>query len=434
MGPGWGLFTMTISNKLICQEMASIFALAAILAAATISPAAQNYKFKVLHTFHGKEGKGPSGLLALDAAGNLYGTTEAGGTGKCGDYGCGTAFKLNKSGQNVWVHSFDITDGEEPLAGMAMDASGNLFGTTSTGGRAGCDSGCGTVFKLNNGGAESLLYRFKGQPDGYWPGSLPAEDKSGAIYVTTAYGGKYRYGAIVKIAGGKETVLYSFTGGSDGCEPWAGAILDGAGNLYGVTAVGGLGVCDLGYGVVYELTTSGNLIVLHDFSGSDGAYPGSVLLFDTSGNIYGTTNGGGNYICGQLGCGVVFKLSPNGNGTWTEATLYDFCSLSGCDDGQEPDYGPLVRDAEGNIFGTTYFGGTSRNCGGGQEGCGVVFELDSSGQETVLYSFTGGSDGAYPAPGLATDRLGNLYGVAEYAGDAGCNAPNGCGTVFKLTR
>src|SRR5579863_770390 len=165
--------------------------IALLLALAIVPTQAQARKFTVLHTFHGPNGNGPAGVLARDSAGNLYGTTEAGGTGRCGDHGCGTAFKLNKNGQKVWVHSFDIADGEEPLAGMLSDAMGNLVGTTSFGGRTNCDSGCGTVFKLGSNGAEIVMYKFKGQPDGYWPDSLLTEDKSGALYGTTPYGGQY---------------------------------------------------------------------------------------------------------------------------------------------------------------------------------------------------------------------------------------------------
>jgi uncharacterized repeat protein (TIGR03803 family) len=237
-------------------------------------------------------------------------------------------------------------------------------------------------------------------------------------------------GNIFKIdTAGKLTVLYQFTGGSDGCDPAPGVILDAAGNLYGSAVQGGSGFCDSGYGTIFELDTAGNFGVLHTFDVSDGAYPGPLLL-DQAGNLYGATGAGGNnYECGSTGCGTVFELSPNQNGTWTETVLYSFCSLNECADG-EGGGGFLVRDSPGNLYGVTGLGGTSRNCDG--EGCGVVYKLSSAGQETVLHSFTGGSDGAYPE-GLAADGQGNLYGTAGQGGDLNCPPRNGgCGVVFKI--
>lgn len=420
--------------KKTCCAMKMVFAILVTFLLASIVAAlpARAQRFKVLHTFHGPNGNSPAGVLTRDPAGNLYGTTEAGGTGKCGNYGCGTAFKLNKSGKQVWLHSFNVNDGEEPISGLIRDAKGSLFGTTTYGGINKCDSGCGTVFELDSGGRETVLQKIKGQSEGYSPESLLVRDGAGNLYGTAFLGGLYGYGVIFKVSkSGKETVLYSFSGGSDGCIPGPGVIADKAGNLFGVTAQGGSGFCDQGYGVVFELDTTGTLTVLHTFGPGDGEYPGSVLLFDPAGDLYGTTEGGGNSECGGTGCGVVFKLSPQQGGSWTETVLYVFCSLSGCADGEQPISGPLVRDSRGNLYGTTYFGGTSRNCSGA--GCGTVFELDSGGSETVLYSFTNGVDGATPRPGLTMDAAGNLYGVAQYGGDGSCNPPNGCGVVFKIT-
>jgi uncharacterized repeat protein (TIGR03803 family) len=402
-----------------------------LLASVVVPTQAQAQTFKVLHTFHGPNGNGPAGVLIRDSAGNLYGTTEAGGTGKCGTFGCGTAFKLNNNGKQVWLHSFDISDGEEPSAGLLRDATGNLYGTTDYGGNTTCTSGCGTVFKLDGDGKETVLYKFKAPPDGNTPQSLLARDKLGNVYGITQDGGKDSNGTIFKVnKNGKETVLHNFTGGSDGCLPVAGLIADSAGNLYGVTAQGGLGLCDRGYGVVFKLDTANNLTVLHTFGFSDGAYPASVLLLDRAGNLYGTTDGGGSAECGFDGCGVVFELSPQSGGSWTESVLYEFCSLSGCADGEGPFSGPLVRDLAGNIYGSTTFGGTSQSCNGGT--CGVVFKLDSTGKETVVHNFSGGADGAVPEAGLIMDASGNLYGATSEGGDNKCNPPSGCGTVFRI--
>lgn len=416
-----------------CSLARVVLAIFLILLALTIATRPSHAQtFKVLHTFHGKDGNGPAGVLVRDKAGNLYGTTEAGGTGKCGDYGCGTAFELDKHGKKVWVHSFDVADGESPSAGLLRDEAGNLYGTTDNGGMTKCTFGCGTVFELDSMGNETVFYKFKQPPDGNTPQSLLARDGRGNLYGVTQEGGKYSNGTIFKVNGkGKETVLHNFTGGSDGCLPVAGLISDASGNLYGATAQGGVGLCDQGYGVVFELDTTGTLTVLYSFGFGDGAYPGSVLLLDGAGNLYGTTEGGGNGTCGPDGCGVAFELSPHPDGTWSEAVLYYFCSLSGCTDGEEPLSGPLVRDSAGNLYGTTIFGGANRNCNG--DACGVVFKLAPGGNETILYNFTGEADGAFPYAGLAIDGDGNLYGTANYGGDSNCDSPYGCGTVFKIT-
>ena len=413
---------------------AALTIIATLLLAATLAPQpAQAQKFKVLHTFHGKDGAIPFGLLVRDKAGNLYGTASSGGGGKglCVSFfeGCGTAFKLNPMGKLLWAHSFNFTNGADPYAGLTRDSVGRLYGTTILGGNTKCyQYGCGMVFELDKTGKkEKMLHKFTGGTDGMFPEPLLAKDAAGSLYGTTTV----PLGNIFKIdTAGKLSMLYTFTGYADGCYPYAGVILDAAGNLYGTTAAGGSGFCDYGDGVVFELDTAGDLTVLHTFEGGDGANPGSVLLFDSAGNLYGTTLNGGTG-CSGTGCGTAFKLSPSGNGTWTESVLYSFCSLNGCADGDSVYRGPLAIDAAGNLYGTTYFGG-SHPCNGG--GCGLVYKLDTSGHETVLYSFTGGTDGAFPFPGVVMDKSGNLYGVAAGGGDSNCAITvwHGCGTVFKL--
>jgi len=409
-----------------------------LLLASAIAPTqAQARKFKVLHTFHGPNGYGPGGVLARDAAGNLYGTTEAGGTGKCGSSGCGTAFKLDKYGRQIWLHSFNGVSGRSPQAGLLRDTAGNFYGTTTEGGKStkvcgGIQSGgCGVVFKLDTTGTETVLHKFTGSPDGDGPEALLVQNSAGTLYGTTYLGGKHGYGAVFKIDGGdKETVLHSFAGPPDGAAPYPGVILDAAGNLYGLTFDGGTGTaCDFGCGTAFEVDTTGKETILHNFDGGvDGAAPASALIADSAGNLYGTTTAGGNGECGGTGCGTVFELSPQSDGSWKETILYAFCSLSGCTDGEAPDRGPLVRDSAGNLYGTTVFGGTSKNCAG--SGCGTVFKLDANGKETVLHSFTDGADGGVPVAGLAMDAAGVLYGTTLGGGDATC--VNGCGTVFKI--
>ena len=399
----------------------------------------QAQTFKVLHTFRGApaDGEGPFGGLIRDSAGNLYGTTTSGGRGKCKS-GCGTAFKLDKTGKVIWLHSFGGKDGREPLAGLFRDNAGSLYGTTVEGGAHCYGSGfpgCGTVFELSKTGKETLLYSFAGVPDAYFPEALLVGDAARNLYGTTFSGGAFdNAGTVFKVdSRGHETVLYSFCSLSncaDGNSPYPGVIRDAAGNLYGVTSGGG----NYGAGAVFELGATGSETVLYSFAGgSDGADPFSVLVADESGNLYGTTRHGGNGECGGSGCGVIFELSPNSDGSWTESVLYAFCSLSGCADGEEPIAGPLVRDAAGNLYGTTFFGGAHQSCDEGAETCGVVFKLDIHGRETVLHSFTGGKDGAYPWAGLTMGSAGSLYGVATGGGDTACYPPNGCGVVFKIT-
>jgi uncharacterized repeat protein (TIGR03803 family) len=184
---------------------------------------------------------------------------------------------------------------------------------------------------------------------------------------------------------------------------------------------------------VYKLNPNGQETVLYAFGwGTDGAFPSSGVIQDSAGNLYGEASLGGNeqiYDCdGYEGCGVIYELLPNANGSWAETVLYAFNET----DGEEP-AGGLVRDATGNFYGTTFFGGEQgSNCNGT---CGIVFKLDPAGNETVLHTFTGGSDGAFPAGGLVMDGAGNLYGTTEQGGDFNCafNQIKGCGVVFKIS-
>jgi uncharacterized repeat protein (TIGR03803 family) len=213
---------------------------------------------------------------------------------------------------------------------------------------------------------------------------------------------------------GNETVLYSFTNsGGDGGYPAAGLVMDKAGNLYGTTLRGGT----YDYGTVFELDASGNETVLHSFTNSagDGALPHAGLLIDKKGNLYGTTEAGGTY-----GHGTVFEMDSSGN----ETVLYSFTKSGG--DGGSPAAG-LVMDKAGNLYGTTSFGGLTSNSG-------TVFKLDTSGNETVLHSFTNGDDGAIPLADLIIDKKGNLYGITIFGGAYRYSDPAGVGfgTVFKL--
>jgi uncharacterized repeat protein (TIGR03803 family) len=418
------------------------------LASFAVPPQSRAQTFKVLHTFHFHDGWWPQGQLVLDGGGNIYGVTGSGGRFlNCtpSHQGCGNVFKLNKNGKQVWLYSFDGGNGFGPNGGLLRDKRGNLFGVTVEGGKkigrgGACEYGCGVVYKLDwTGKKETVLHKFTGIPQdgGFNPGGLLIEDSSGTLYGTTGGGGN-NCGVVFKMGQtGKETVLYPFQCGADGFGPGTGVTRDSEGNLYGTTVYGGNSGCgSAGCGVVYELDSTGTETVLHAFSGgADGGIASSGLIRDAAGNLYGTTAYGGNTqldICdGREGCGVVFRLSPNSGGGWTETILYNFCSQSNCTDGHRP-LGGLIRDAAGNLYGTTLFGGGTHNCNSGD--CGVVFKLDTTGKETVLHTFTGGTDGAWPEGGLVMDAAGNLYGTAISGGDLNCEPSyGGCGVVFKIT-
>jgi uncharacterized repeat protein (TIGR03803 family) len=419
-------------------------ALAIMLVAAVVatgSAQAQTYTESVLHSFTGPpDGASPVAGLVRDAQGNLYGTTFVGGDPACGA-GCGTVFKVDTTGNETVLYSFTFAgeDGYDP-GGLVRDAQGNLYGTTSAGGA----SGKGTVFKVDTTGKETLLYSFSWAggygADGAYPLGL-VQDAQGNLYGTTTSGGDlacdgpYGCGTVFKLdTTGKETVLYSFTGGRDGDGEWPAAepLLDAQGNLYGTTDGGGA----YGFfGTVFKVDTTGKETVLYSFTptGGDGSDPHAGLVQDAQGNLYGTTLIGGDLACNApSGCGTVFKVDTTGK----ETVLYSFTGTGG--DGASPVAG-LVRDAQGNLYGTTVYGGDLA-CNA-PSGCGTVFKVDTTGKETVLYSFTGtGGDGASPEAGLVRDAQGNLYGTTVGGGDllpAACPtrivyAAPGCGTVFEL--
>jgi uncharacterized repeat protein (TIGR03803 family) len=393
-----------MTNKARRSSMALASATVFVLAAA-VPTLAQAQTFTVLYTFRSTaKGEQPDASLTMDSAGNLYGTTQYGGT----KGGFGTVFKLDMSGKETVLRSFAGTpDAEDPYAGLTRDKAGDLYGTTLYGGTQG---GFGTVFKLH-AGKETILRSFAGTPDGEDPRSVLVRDAAGNLYGTTQYGGTNGgFGTVFKLdASGKLTLLHSFAGTPDGEDPYSGVLRDKAGNLYGTTQYGG---AKGGFGTVYKLTAKGKLTLLHSFAGTpDGVNPFAGLLMDATGNLYGTTYYGGT----NGGFGTVFKLSAKG-----KLTLLH--SFAGMPDGQNP-YARLIRDSAGNLYGTTFYGGTS--------GYGSVFKLDAAGKLTILHSFTGSADGAHPIAGLILDKAGNLYGTASDGGDLNCGF-SGCGTLFKI--
>jgi uncharacterized repeat protein (TIGR03803 family) len=301
-------------------------------------------------------------------------------------------------------------DGRNPYFGdLVLGAEGHLYGTTFAGGT---DPGLGVVFEVSPAGAEKVLYRFH-SADGCSPYAGLIRDAKGNLYGTTGACGAYGFGTVFEITKqDTATVLYSFTGGADGGQPIAGLVRDAEGNLYGTTNEGGATGCfGLGCGTVFMVTPAGKETVLHTFTGSDGENPAAALVRDAKGNLYGTTG-----QAGALCCGTVFKITPSEKLT----TLFSFDYT----DGSGPGPNRLVRDDEGNFYGTTSVGGAS--------GDGAVFELTKAGAEIVLYSFTGAADGFAPYGGVIRDAKGNLFGTAFQGAGVDCN-DDGCGTVFELS-
>ena len=394
---------------------------------------------QVLYSFsnNGADGYAPYSGLIFDSAGNLYGTTALGGA-----HGCGTVFELSPAGTG-WtetvIYSFrnNSKDGCTPYASLIFDGTGNLYGTTYAGG----GQGFGTVFELTPGGngqwEETVLRSFSGGNGAFLIAGL-AIDAAGNLYGTTVAGGTGDNctggcGTVFQLTPAakgrwKETVLHSFAGmGGDGAWPWAGVVLDASGNLYGSTFAGG----EYYSGTVFELKPGGNgqwsETVLYSFNnnGKDATAPAAGLVFDASGNLYGTTTSGGGHQDG-----TVFELSPGASG-WTETVLHNF-SNNGAD-GYQP-YGGLVISPAGKLYGTTSWGGSNGS------GWGTVFALTNGGSgrwwERILYSFNNnGSDGYDPYLGsLVLDAKGHLYGTTPYGGSGSNCGATGCGTVFEVTR
>jgi uncharacterized repeat protein (TIGR03803 family) len=404
-----------------CAPLTLVFAL---LGPAAV-PVAQAQTYSVVHSFRGEpDGADPQASLIQDPAGNLYGTTSEGGKTNAG-----SVFTLNTSGNESVLHSFTQNrhDGSFPEARLAISGTGELYGTTYEGGPA----DAGAVFQMSRSGSEKVIYSFLGGDDGAALAANVIRDTEGNLYGTTRYGGDLSCdngngcGMVFKLdPTGQLTVLYRFTGGSDGAEPLGGLLRDNANNLYGTTLYGGdVTACTStppGCGVVFKVDQYGNESVLHSFTGgTDGGGPMAGLVWDTiGGNLFGTTASGGANLLGN-----VFKMDTSGN----ETVLYNF---KGGSDGAYP-YASLIRDSAGNLVGTTNQGGRP-GCSGYKAGCGVVFKINSSGHESILYKFKGAGDGGFPVAAVLQDSKGNIYGTASAGGNfKSCEA--GCGVVFKIT-
>jgi uncharacterized repeat protein (TIGR03803 family) len=359
-----------------------------------------------IYSFKGGSGDGAYPVASLlNVNGTLYGTTSEGGAHCTGSGGCGTVFSITQSGTETVLHSFNVTDGRYPYAGL-ISVKGTLYGTTLGGG----DAGYGTVFSITISGTESILWSFKGVPDGDGPGA-GLINVSGKLYGTTGYGGSvggsycepasFSCGTVFEVStSGKENVLYNFRGGESDTDHPIAPLIDLNGTFYGTT----FGISGADVGAVYSVTTSGHENVLYSFKGvfGDGAMPAAGLT-DVNGTLYGTTT-----IGGTAGEGTVFSVTTNG----TERVLHSFKGNGGA----EP-YSGLTY-LNGMLYGTTRNGGTTNN--------GTIFGITTAGVQRVLYDFKDGKDGAHPEGGLLQFK-GSLYGTTSEGGTYGY------GTVFSLS-
>jgi len=403
----------------------------------------------VLYYFDAYNASTQSSLI-FDSAGNLYGTGLGGPGEGCDGSGCGFVFELKPGSNGNWTYKTLYIfeggpDGASPVAGLVIDQSGNLYGTTQYGGTppADCEyNGCGTVFelspRLNGNWKEEVIHRFAAgikengfNVSGVFPVASLLIDPAGNLYGTTEVGGSPRYwdgGTVFKLSRNgsswTSSVAYDFGLHEDGSVPKGSVVADVDGNLYGTNMIGGSGgSCgNNGCGSVYKVAQSAKgwyEIAIYNFSGgADGGLSESTPVLDAAGNLYGTAFLGGAQCSGSYGeCGTVFKLTPKANGTWKETTLHQFAG--GASDGANPISG-VTLDSGGNVYGTTSQGGS---CTASTYGCGTVFEIKPSGNswvESILYQFAGGSDGTSPSIPLVFDSAGNLYGATE-------------STVFELT-
>ncbi len=393
----------------------------------TAAIAAHAQVVRIISIFDGTDGSSPNASVVQGRDGNFYGTTPFYGVN--GDASDGTVFKVTSRGTLIALYSFcsqqGCADGSEPVRGVILATDGDFYGTTQYGG---ANNG-GTVFKITPAGTLTTLYSFCAQAncadgDTLSYGVIQATD--GNFYGMTYAGGAHNGGTVFKITpAGTLRTLYSFCAQpscTDGSSPIA-VIQATDGNFYGTTEYGGAN----NGGTVFKITPAGTLTTLYSFCAqancSDGSLPQEALIQASDGNFYGTTSSGGNQGgCWTGECGTVFKVTPRGALT----TLYAFCATSNCSDGVNPG-GPLVQATDGNLYGTTSFGGAY--------GGGTAYSITLAGTLTTLHSFLGIVGQPYNiAAGLLQGTRGNFYGATYWGGPyGGPYGSYGDGTIFTLS-
>ncbi|HWA90053.1 MAG TPA: choice-of-anchor tandem repeat GloVer-containing protein [Rhizomicrobium sp.] len=402
----------------------------AVLTIATAAGMAEARGLKVLHAFKGgKDGGEPESGLVADGQGNFYGTTRQGGKGECHDFfgnvaGCGTVFKITAAGKKVMLYTFKgKKDGGAPVGTLAVGADGSVYGATQSGGIF-CPQqtdGCGTVFKIGPDGKQTTLHRFQAGTDGATPRAGVILGGDGNIYGTTYSGGSDNCtggcGTVFKLTpSGEETILHRFDGGTDGLSPWGEMVFDDSGNLYGTTSSGGSSECTFSCGTLFKIKPNGTKVILHNFGADveDGSDPMGGLTFDDKGTLWGTTLQGGDHVRGTL-----YKMTRNGK----VSVAWAFGAF---EDGAFPSSG-VVFDGLGNLYGALPTDGSG--------GPGMIFKYSIADQtESIVYPFPPLPAGREPYGALALDANGNLYGTTDSGGpnhSPDCSA-NGCGEAFRL--
>jgi uncharacterized repeat protein (TIGR03803 family) len=388
-----------------------------VLAYGLIVPGLHGQTYTLLHSFTGEpDGGNPVGTVLIDRRDNIYGVTETGGTTY--PY-TGTIFTATESGSETVLFSFAGII-QDPVSTLVPDAKGDVYGSGAYGDGGG-------IYEATSNGIQ-LIYIFTGGGHEEWfPSGNIVRDDAGDIYGVTEVGGHSSSscaeiggcGTVFKVTpAGKATILHNFSGGTDGAHPLGGLTRAPNGDIYGTTDWGGIvSNGNYGDGTIFKIDKSDAVSVVFRFNGTNGALPYAPLIFDPAGNAYSTT-----YSGGAFDEGVVFEISPSGG----ERILHSFGKGA---DGNGP-WAGLVRDADGNLYGTTE--------GGGIYNRGTVFRVTPTGTGTVLYNFTGNADGGLPISGLAIDSKGNLIGATFSGGifDGLCmelGQDIGCGTLFEIT-
>jgi len=421
--------------KLAFALFAVCIATSTLLPAQTLTP---------LFSFSGSDGNYPEASLVQGTNGNLYGTTQAGGTNlsNCVNGGCGTVFSLTPAGALTTLYDFcaraNCDDGTYPFASLLLTENGSFYGTTYGGGRVKLDcnnDGCGTMFRINPAGNLNTIYNFCSQKcaDGAGPEAALVQGADGNLYGTVAYGGGSSDGGIVFTMDptGALTTLYTFCSQPscyDGQLPYAPLVQASDGSFYGTTFGGGLTSnqepCHTdGCGTVFKITRSGTLTTLYRFcsqpSCTDGTNPSGGLLQASDGALYGMAGYGGAH-----GYGTVFRITRQGK----FETLHSFTRS----DGETPVAG-LIQGTDGNLYGTTAYGGKNYDFKNHILG-GTLFQISPAGKYTVVYNFCGETnctDGEVPESGLFQSTNGIIYGTTFFGGSSS-NCYSGCGTVFSL--
>jgi len=396
----------------------------ALLLCAGLGIPSSAQSFSVFVTFDGTHGGGPQSPVIQGSDGSFYGTTFSGGANRFG-----TVYQVTPQGGLTVLHNFcsqnNCADGSFPVGGLVEGNDGNFYGTTSQGGA----HNVGTVFVISAGGSFSVLHSFAlNQGEGFTPYAGLVLGNDGNFYGTTESGGNgggQQGGTVFKITpGGVFTTLYKFCSVgacSDGRSPYAPLVQASDGNFYGTTASGGNDTCPIACGTVFKITPDGALTTIHKFSFTDGAEPLAGLVQSSDGNLYGTTWVGGTSPNCGAACGTIFKISLDG----TFSNFYNFCMQSNCSDGGAPYLGTLVQAADGLLYGTTSLGGSDDSC---SHGCGVLYRIGLDGHFTTVHSFMRTTDGAMPYAGVTQASDGKLYGTTNYGG--GGNG-TGQGTIYR---